>query len=90
MPFKLSVLPQRVTTTQVYTLRWRSLSALTGNLTVNGTELPADSLYVLNTLTPQLRVRGRSQKLSKYTFNVMVTNQAGQTQELPLSIILKN
>lgn len=82
--FQLTISPERLTTASAYTLKYRVLSDEMGSLSADGTSLPPGESRPVSTLKPTLRFVGI--KAATYQFSIVVTDQAGTTQEVPLSL----
>lgn len=82
--FQLTISPERLTTSSAYTLKYRVLSDAMGSLSADGTTLPAGEPHAVSNLKPTLRFVAF--QAATYQFSIVVTDQAGTTQEVPLSL----
>ena len=82
IPLRVSV--DRITTQSAYSVRWRRLGSLTPVLLVDGKVLPAETL--LKFTPPQALLTMRADSVGTYSFSLLVSDQSGESKELPLNI----
>ena len=82
--FQLSLTPERLTTHSQYSLRWRNLSELQGDLAVDKKPILPGQLVTLASLTPTLTFVGKD--VTTYKFSLVITDESGMSKELPVEV----